>query len=92
VVLILVVAVVGYFSYRALRKPMVTGDPKEMPPLVEQVTLTLNKVTSKIIHPKGGSTAASGPTAEQKAAPVDGNVPPLHQPAPAEPTRSEPKP
>lgn len=60
---LVVLGVLAYFLYRYLRKPVVTGDPHEMPPGVEQVTHTLEEVgakvghtvadmTSKIIHPK----------------------------------------
>ena len=63
IVFVVVAAVICYFVYRALRKPAVTGDPHEMPQLVEQVTHRLEQVTSKIMHPmshsKGGSAAQS---------------------------------
>ncbi len=49
VIMVVIVAVVGYFLYRFLRKPVVTGDPKEIPPLVEQVT-------TKIMRPKHPET------------------------------------
>jgi membrane protein DedA with SNARE-associated domain len=45
-----------YLVYRFLRKPNVTGDPAEMPPLVEQVT-------TKIIHRHSDSRP---PAAEQR--------------------------
>jgi membrane protein DedA with SNARE-associated domain len=84
IVLVVVVAVAGYFLYRHLRKPAVTGDPKEMPPLVEQVTNTLNKVTSKIMHPKGG---------QHKAPSVDGlHHHPSSPPVPADQARPGTKP
>jgi membrane protein DedA with SNARE-associated domain len=54
IILVIIVGVAGYFLYRFLRRPMVTGDPKEIPPLVEQVTHTLGQVKSKIMHPLGG--------------------------------------
>jgi len=57
-VIVIVVVVIAYFTYRALRKPGVTGDPKEIPPLVEQVTHTLGTVTNKIMHPKSGAHPA----------------------------------
>jgi hypothetical protein len=52
IVIVVIVAVVAYFLYRAYRKPMVTGDPTEVPPLVDKVTHTLETVKSKIIHPR----------------------------------------
>ncbi len=52
IAIVVILAIAGYLVYRAMRKPMVTGDPHEMPPLVEQVTHKLEQVTSKIIHPK----------------------------------------
>jgi membrane protein DedA with SNARE-associated domain len=54
IILVVIVAVIGYFAYRMLRKPAVTGDPSEMPPLAAQVTHTLESVTSKFMHPLGG--------------------------------------
>jgi membrane protein DedA with SNARE-associated domain len=38
IILLVILAVAGYFAYRYFRRPVVTGDPEEMPPLVEQVT------------------------------------------------------
>jgi membrane protein DedA with SNARE-associated domain len=62
IVIVLIVAIAGYLAYRVLRKPSVTGDPKEMPPIVEQVTHTLEHVTSKLMHPKlSGHHAADAP-------------------------------
>jgi membrane protein DedA with SNARE-associated domain len=46
IILIAVVAVAAYFAYRYFRRPVVTGGPEEMPPIVEQVT-------TKILLPKG---------------------------------------
>jgi membrane protein DedA with SNARE-associated domain len=62
IVIVVIVAVVGYFTYRAFRKPVVTGDPKEIPPLVEQVTHKLEQMTSKIILPKTGKPGAGTET------------------------------
>ena len=71
IVLVVVVAIGGYFLYRFLRKPVVTGDPQDIPPLVEQVTHTLEQVThnleqmtTKIIHPRKGKSRGSGPPGE----------------------------
>jgi membrane protein DedA with SNARE-associated domain len=70
IVLVVIVIVVGYFVYRALRKPVVTGDPAEIPPLVEQVTHRLEQVTSKIIHPK--ITPPASEAVQQKTPGQDG--------------------
>jgi membrane protein DedA with SNARE-associated domain len=51
VIVVAILAVVAYCLYRVFRKPVVTGDPKEMPRLVEQVTHRLEDVATKIIHP-----------------------------------------
>jgi membrane protein DedA with SNARE-associated domain len=53
IVIVVVLGVAGYFLYRFLRRPVVTGDRTELPSLVEQVTHTVEQVTTKIIHPKG---------------------------------------
>ena len=60
IAIVVVLAIAGYFIYRVLRKPAVTGDPHEMPSLVEKVTETLEQVTSKIIHSKASSPPETG--------------------------------
>jgi len=60
IAIVVVLAIAGYFIYRVLRKPAVTGDPHEMPSLVEKVTETLETVTSKIIHSKASSPPETG--------------------------------
>ncbi|MBX9681394.1 MAG: DedA family protein [Gemmataceae bacterium] len=52
VILVGLVAVAGYFTYRFLRKPVVTGSPGEMPQICEPVSQTIDTVTSPIIHPE----------------------------------------
>lgn len=47
VILVVLVGVAGYFAYRFLRRPVVTGNPHEMPKFVEQVTDSL-ELTTKI--------------------------------------------
>jgi membrane protein DedA with SNARE-associated domain len=64
-ILVVIVAVAAYFAYRFLRRPQVTGDPAEMPPLVEQMT-------SKIMHRPAESTAVPG----EKPAEARGSAPP----------------
>jgi membrane protein DedA with SNARE-associated domain len=72
VIVVVVLAVVGYFVYRLLRRPVITGDPKEMPRLVEQVTHTLEQVSVKIMHP--GKTAVAPPSAEPRTSPSGGSA------------------
>jgi membrane protein DedA with SNARE-associated domain len=60
IILVVLVAITLYVLYRFLRKPVVTGSPQEMPPLMEQVTHTLEDVTHKILH-------SGGPAAEEPA-------------------------
>jgi membrane protein DedA with SNARE-associated domain len=80
IMVVAAVGVIGYFLYRYLRKPVLTGDPHEMPPGVEQVTHTLEEMTSKvghkvadmtskIMHPKGGGTRDEGPGARDSQRP-----------------------
>ncbi len=71
IIIVMVVGVAGYFLYRILRKPVVTGDPQDIPPLVEQVTHrieqmthNLEQMTTKIIHPKRGKVSGAGPPVE----------------------------
>jgi membrane protein DedA with SNARE-associated domain len=65
-----VLAVAGYFVYRLLRRPVITGDPKEMPALVGQVTHKLEQVTVKFMHP--AKTMSIPPGASPEQASVDG--------------------
>lgn len=60
VILAMLVLVTGYFLYRFLRKPIVTGDPGDMPPLVENVSHKLEQMTSKIMKPRGQESGARG--------------------------------
>ena len=58
IIVVVILGIAAYVVYRFLRKPMVTGAPEEMPPIVEpiveQVTDKLEKVGTKIMHPRGG--------------------------------------
>ena len=51
IIVLVVLGVAGYLSYRFLRRPVVTGSPAEMPPLVEPMSHTLDSVTDKFLHP-----------------------------------------
>jgi len=42
IILVVLIGVAGYFAYRFLRKPMVTGNPSEMPKIVERMTDSLD--------------------------------------------------
>jgi membrane protein DedA with SNARE-associated domain len=60
IILLVILGVAGYFLYRFLRRPVVTGDPKDIPPLAVQIThtlkqstLTVAQLTNKIIHGQG---------------------------------------
>jgi membrane protein DedA with SNARE-associated domain len=60
IMLVVVAGIVIYVTYRLLRRPVVTGDPKEMPPVVGPVANKLEQVTTKTIqtitrHPPGVS-------------------------------------
>lgn len=59
IILVAILAVLAYVIYRIVRRPVVTGDPKEVPTLPVDVgqTLKLAKdklahVSSRMIHPK----------------------------------------
>jgi membrane protein DedA with SNARE-associated domain len=59
IIVVVILGVAGYFLYRFLRRPVVTGDPKEVPALAGKVGQTLNQasktvgqVTARIIHPR----------------------------------------
>lgn len=81
--LILLIGIAAYFVYRHLRKPVVEGSPKEMPPVVGQVTntidQTLGSVKEKILHP-GGCGDPPAPPCPPEGAPAP---PPAANPPPA---------
>lgn len=56
IILVAILGVAGYFLYRFLRRPLVTGDPKDIPPLPGQITRTIKvgvgKLASSIVHAK----------------------------------------
>jgi membrane protein DedA with SNARE-associated domain len=80
IVLIVLIAVAGYFAYRFLRKPVLTGDPKEMPPLVGPMTNRFEHMATMIMHPGKGHPPAEAPC-----------LPPLNdgQPGPAQASPGE---
>lgn len=65
IILVVVLGVSGYFMYRFLRKPMVTGSPGEMPAIVEPMSHMLDSVTDKIWHAQE-TIAESQPAAPDK--------------------------
>lgn len=93
IILIVVLAIAGYFLYRFLRKPMVTGDPKEMPPLADKVSSTLDTVTSRIIHPERATFTPCPPVCPPTGEPIvpaepggNGQISPASQPATTNPS------
>jgi membrane protein DedA with SNARE-associated domain len=64
ILLVVLAGVVIYFLYRVYRKPMVEGAPAEMPPIVGQVTETLDQAMDKVMHRAHPSRA---PTPEEIA-------------------------
>jgi membrane protein DedA with SNARE-associated domain len=65
IIIVVLLGVVGYFIYRHLRKPVVEGSPKEMPPVVSQVTNVLDHslvaVKDKILHTAEHKSASDDP-------------------------------
>jgi membrane protein DedA with SNARE-associated domain len=61
IMLVLVAGVGLYVLYRFLRKPVVTGDPKEMPPVVAQVTQKVEQAASKTLHTLTRSSPGAPP-------------------------------
>jgi membrane protein DedA with SNARE-associated domain len=84
IVIVVIVVVVGYLAYRALRKPMVTGDPAEVPPIVEQMKHRLEQVTSKIMHPKSGHQIDLEQPQQEPEPGLDGQIKSPDVPAQAE--------
>jgi membrane protein DedA with SNARE-associated domain len=95
-IVVVIGAVAVYVLYRFLRRPAVTGSPREMPKVVRKVEQSLEKglgkaahkleeVTTKIIHPrKTVRTEVKLPPDQQApAAASDGAPPPADGAAPA---------
>ena len=87
--MVVLVGVICYFVYRHLRKPVVEGSPKEMPPVVGPMTnkleaklehtleKTYETVKGRILHPSGEikPTAPSAPSATAPPAPPENGQP-----------------
>lgn len=66
--------VAGYFVYRVVRKPMVTGSPTDVPKIMEPVSFGVDQMTAKILHPQSNAatndpqtSAADGETNSREA-------------------------
>jgi len=68
VILVVVVGVAGYFTYRFLRRPMVTGTPEEVPALIDPVTHAYDSMTGPIL-PKPKPCAEAEAAAPEKIMP-----------------------
>jgi membrane protein DedA with SNARE-associated domain len=60
IILVVLVGGAGYFLYRFLRRPMVTGNPSDVPSIMEPVSYGVDHMTSKILHAQ--DTVPSEPT------------------------------
>ncbi|MCI0740514.1 MAG: DedA family protein [Gemmataceae bacterium] len=74
IIIVVIAAVVLYFAYKMFKRPVITGDPHEMPKLVEQMTDTLD-LTSKIMKqlppPKPSENHQAGATEHVSPTRVD---------------------
>jgi membrane protein DedA with SNARE-associated domain len=61
ITVVIAALIVLYMAYRFLRKPVVTGDPKEMPPVVGPVTRNIEGATTKTLHSITHHHAAKAP-------------------------------
>jgi membrane protein DedA with SNARE-associated domain len=50
-ILVALVGIAGYFLFRFLRRPMVVGDPKDIPPIAHPMQHTLEQI-SNLVHAK----------------------------------------
>lgn len=86
VILVMLVLVAGYFLYRFLRKPIVTGDPGDMPPLVENVSHKLEQMTTKIMKPRESAARSQESAERNQESGGDGEIKPsqeISKPTPA---------
>jgi membrane protein DedA with SNARE-associated domain len=68
IILVVLAGVAGYFAYRFLRKPVVTGNPEEMPKIMGQMTDSL-ELTLKNPLPSTNHQPAPASPAPQNAEP-----------------------
>jgi membrane protein DedA with SNARE-associated domain len=66
IIVLVVLGVAGYLSYRFLRRPVVTGSPAELPPLAEPMSHTLDSVTGKFLHPHETMAEAPAPPSDKE--------------------------
>jgi membrane protein DedA with SNARE-associated domain len=92
--LLLLLGISAYLVYRFFRKPVVTGAPEEMPPLVGPVTAQLDEVTTRTLQVLRRSTPPAAAPPETETTPP---VPPASSAdgtpgaqAPASPATEEP--
>ena len=76
IILVVLVLVSGYFLIRFLRKPMVVGDPDDMPHLANKMSNTLDQMTSKIFlsspqEPCPPAASPPSPDLSQSITPAD---------------------
>lgn len=64
IILVVVVGVSAYFTYRFMRKPVVTGAPDELPPLMDSVTQTYDSVTKPLLPKPKPLVDPTAPPAE----------------------------
>lgn len=51
-VLVVLTGLAGYLAYRFLRKPVVVGNPKDVPSIMEPVAFGTDQMTKPILHPE----------------------------------------
>ncbi len=68
IILVIVLAIAGYFTYRFLRRPVVTGSPAELPPLIEPMKQTLDSVAGKLLHTQQPNEPQPTPTDKEREA------------------------
>jgi membrane protein DedA with SNARE-associated domain len=84
IILVVLVGVAGYFAYRFLRKPVVTGNPHEMPKIMEHMTDSLQLTTKVLSPPESHQPPLEKPAPDVRVAPEAGHgasrPPPVSQP------------
>jgi membrane protein DedA with SNARE-associated domain len=68
IILVIILGVAGYFTYRFLRRPVLTGSPTELPPIVEPMKQTLDSVTGKLLHTQTHDNDQPAPTDKEREA------------------------
>jgi membrane protein DedA with SNARE-associated domain len=69
IILVILGSLAAYLVYRFLRKPVVMGNPRDVPTIMEPVAYGTDQVTKQILHPENHDLGSERPTAPVQTTP-----------------------